>query len=303
MAPEQRDRLLGEEGRANAASFDSAFQSAYGRQQQQDIKDQDRERVEKKLQPFLDKVKDVKSTPDWLKATSQNPLLAMDPELSPMWMQVGKSLMTHDAIQTKSEIALDTLDIKQQQVDNQSAFSKISVNNAKKFTDMLGTVTDPAEQTRIQGLTKNGQPTDEAWQALMSAPRQTERERIAERQITSRENIADKQISGRMALQKAKEDAAMIGKGGRVISEDEFVNRHLNKVFDDLYKENDNQTDAKKRRSVQDLMADADMNLRALYKASRPKQAAKPDPAAPAATPSTGTNDVSFDDFQQWRKK
>lgn len=64
-------------------------------------------------------------------------------------------------------------------------------------------------------------------------------------------------------------------KTGKIVTEDEFVNRHLNKLFDGLYKETSNPKQS---------MVDAEKALRALYRSqhkSEPVKAA-PAPAAPA---------------------
>ena len=69
--------------------------------------------------------------------------------------------------------AQDANSLRKQQVDNNTVAAKSILDDAKKFNSTLLTVTDPATRSKIRGMTKNGVPTAEAWEALDAAPKTT----------------------------------------------------------------------------------------------------------------------------------
>jgi hypothetical protein len=257
-------------------------------------------------------------------------------------------------------IQKDANDIKKQSAENQTAAAKAAATNTKSFYDMLKTVTDPQAQADILAKTKNGLPTPEAWAALTAAPRQTaEQEKQAgreklegikqsgratleEQKQEGRESLADinaknkakfeterqenrlelKKLEGDLKIDLEKMKLGAKDNKGRVVSEDEYVNRHFNTLFNAAWKEAE-------VKDIRVITKNVESALRLRYRTEH-KEAPKPATAAPTAAgpkqttemPSTaattnapsqtapmtppakpaGTNDISYDDFQNWLK-
>lgn len=211
----------------------------------------------------------------------------------------------------KQDVAADTFELKSADIANRSVAAKAAVADAKLFNDTLETVINPTDRAGIRALTKAGIPTPESWAALASAPkkskedkkqegaiaqiearggqaRTTDAQRAGERTALETQKAQEKQDfektrqQNRVAIedtkQKYKIDLEKLklsdkGTGGKVITEDDYVNRHLTSVFNAMYKESSNPKQA---------LADADRTLRARYQIDHEK---KPDAApAPAST-------------------
>jgi hypothetical protein len=102
MAPEERDAILGQEGRANAASFDQAFQASYARQQQEALKEKEIQKTKDELKPIIEHAQGLDSTAAWLKVNQEHPEYLLSPRTQPYWMELGKNLMGADTIKQKS---------------------------------------------------------------------------------------------------------------------------------------------------------------------------------------------------------
>ena len=116
----------------------------------------------------------------------------------------------------------------------------------------------------------------DAAEARGEEQRKTEAQKAAEKQDYEKSRQADRvaieetKQKYKIDIEKMKLDAGATGKGGKVVNEDEYVNRLTGKVFDALYKESSNPKQA---------LADADRVLRARWRIDHPQQptAAKPD--------------------------
>jgi len=254
-------------------------------------------------------------------------------------------------------IQKDANDIKQQNAENQSSAAKAAATNTKSFYDMLKTVTDPVAQATIMGMTKNGLPTPEAWEALTRAPRQTAeqekqagrqkleeqkqtgREKIEEQKQTGRESLADinaqnkaqfegerqqnrielKKLEGENKIELEKMKLGAKDGNGNLLSEDNYVQRHFNTVFNAAWKESET-------KDIKQVISNVEKALRLRYRVEHKAAPAAPKPATPApaaaagapataaaaattatvttppAQQSAGTNALSFDDFQNWIK-
>ena len=363
MAPEQRDRILGEEGRANARSFDSAFQAAYGRDQEEKLQEKlakfkqqqgiaDEERTKSELKPIIDHAKGLADSASWLKVNQDHPEYMLNPRTQPYWMELGKNLMGADVIKQKSLDGQMEIQRAQEQNDWNKNFGLLSPDEkgqvAKIIQDSGGklndrgwrvvngkpigpddTVLSIVDQARKrEGYSAFGMDKSERLSPTLSSigKLQAERQRavdsgappdvvkayddaitkanvsplqVEEARQAGRDKIVDKQIAARSALETLKQNYRIdLGKlglnAGKSGTEDEFVKREFKTIFDKAYTENEN---SKNPRSYQDVMADVDMALHALYKASQP---AKP---KGEQSPPPADGSISFDDFQSWKGK
>ena len=108
-------------------------------------------------------------------------------------------------------------------------------------------------------------------------------------------------------LEKLKSSLKPTSPGGKIISKDAFVDRHYNSTYNAIVKD-EGQPAASARKAIAILERAYDSMKPAATNAPAPKvtpQASTNSPAATAPAPAAaaqGTNDISFDDFQNWKK-
>lgn len=134
-----------------------------------------------------------------------------------------------------------------------------------------------------------------------------------------KDRVELKKMEGEIKVDIAKMRLGATDSKGRVVSEDEYVNRHFNTLFNAAWKEAD-------VKDVRRITADVEKALRLRWRTEHKGQPKAPDTSAAPATSGTNQtatatapapatavaagattnappgNDISFDDFQNWLK-
>jgi hypothetical protein len=329
MDNQERGILNNEEGRQNAASFNSAFQAAYARHDEQRMELQKQAKQMEALKPVATAFQGADTPEKSLEVLSAHPEWMANPQTSGFvqnWMQTQATIA---GTKIKAENAKSTLESQKRSIDwdnakgaaSQDVISAIDAlpnqgwtlgqngqrispspnalnllnqwRTANKMLPFGAKQTEIAkpdalqvEQERQKGrvdLEKQRETgrtdlekTKQVGRSEMEKQKAADKLAFEQERQKDRKEIESVKAKYNMDITKMKLDASG-GKGGKAVSEDEFVNRHITAVFNAMYKNN---SDPKLS------LADADRALRARYRVDH-KQA--PGTAAPAPTPAPET--------------
>lgn len=335
MTGDQLQQQYSDEGRADAAPFNNAFQAAYQKANNRAYKEKEEQKTIAALTPVAESLRGVKSTAEMMDTISTHPEWMLNPKTAPYLESAAKTWMQADKIK-EDALRFNTMnDIRKEQADNAITVAKIrSQNNSamikdQKEWDNAYFGLRPTNRNFVdlqEGARENGQltPVGRALVAdmlkaegkpdigsLKSKPGETNEEknlellkRLKEAGDTEGAGLVENILKARGHLGLPREQGS-----GKLIGEDAMKEKDLTKRIQAKEKALDETEEQDAKIKIQEDLLNLQSQRHKLYQRNGLKQGAttappqqKPVTQAPTQSAPASTNSISIDDFSNWLK-
>lgn len=335
MTGDQLQQQYSDEGRADAAPFNNAFQAAYQKANDRAYKEKEEQKTIAALAPVAESLRGVKSTAEMMDTISTHPEWMLNPKTAPYLESAAKTWMQADKIK-EDALRFNTMnDIRKEKADNAITVAKIrSQNNSamikdQKEWDNAYFGLKPTNRNFVdlqEGARENGQLTPIGRSLVADMLKAEGKPDIGS--LKSKPGAQTNEEKNLELLKRLKEAGDLEGAGlvenilkarghlglpreqgsGKLIGEDAMKEKDLTKRIQVKEASLDAQKDLKLRIKIQEDLLNLQSQRHKLYqrnglKPSTTTAAQKPADQAPATQSApASTNSISIDDFDKWLK-
>lgn len=130
MSGDQANLAYAEEGRAEAAPFANAFQSAFQKSSERAYQEKQQQQAVDALKPVAEGLRGVQSSGDLMKVVADHPEWMLNPKTAPYMEQAAKTWMAADKIKEDATRFDEANKIRRQQADNALKIQKQKSDDA-----------------------------------------------------------------------------------------------------------------------------------------------------------------------------